>query len=154
GIDPSSIVSPEALLEQLSPFNDMNQWLEAAHPDAVFETTSVNHESGQPAIDYLQAILQSGAHAITANKGAVVYGCEKLDQLARSVGKRFYFESTVLDGVPIFSLFRETLPAVKVRGFTGLFSSTTNVIIATMEAGRTFEEGVKSAQELGVTETD
>jgi homoserine dehydrogenase len=54
----------------------------------------------------------------------------------------------------VFSLFRETLPAVKLRGFSGVFSSTTNVIIETMEAGRSFEEGLKTAQELGVTETD
>jgi homoserine dehydrogenase len=46
------------------------------------------------------------------------------------------------------------LPAVKLRGFSGVFSSTTNVIIETMEEGRSFEEGLKTAQELGVTETD
>ena len=43
---------------------------------------------------------------------------------------------------------------MKLRGFSGVFSSTTNVIIETMEAGRSFEEGLKTAQELGVTETD
>src|SRR5688500_8058321 len=64
------------------------------------------------------------------------------------------FESAVLDSAPVFSLFRETLPAVKLRGFSGVFSSTSNVIIETMEAGRSFDEGLKTAQELGVTETD
>src|SRR6185436_13407061 len=62
--------------------------------------------------------------------------------------------SAVLDSAPVFSLFRETLPAVKLRGFSGVFSSTTNIIIETMEAGRSFEDGLKTAQELGVTETD
>jgi homoserine dehydrogenase len=60
----------------------------------------------------------------------------------------------VLDSAPVFSLFRETLPAVKIRGFSGVFNSTTNIILETMEAGRSFAEGVKSAQELGVAETD
>ena len=60
----------------------------------------------------------------------------------------------MLDSAPVFSLFRETLPAARLRGFSGVFSSTTNVIIETMEAGRSFEEGLKTAQELGVTETD
>src|ERR1044071_3085049 len=64
------------------------------------------------------------------------------------------FEATVLDSAPVFSLFRETLPAVRVRGFSGVFNSTTNVILETMEAGRSFDEGVKTAQELGVAETD
>ena len=60
----------------------------------------------------------------------------------------------MLDSAPVFSLFRETLPAVRVRGFSGVFNSTTNVILETMEAGRSFDEGVKTAQELGVAETD
>jgi homoserine dehydrogenase len=120
----------------------------------VFETTSLDPQSGQPAIDYLRTTLQFGAHAITANKGAIVYGYQELNQLARATGKSFMFESTVLDGAPVFSLFRETLPAAKLRGFSGVFSSTTNVILETMEAGRSFEEGLKTAQELGITETD
>lgn len=134
--------------------NSISEWLHEARPDAVFETTSLNPESGQPATDYLRAVLESGAHAITANKGALVYGYAELNKLASSKGRRFLFESAVLDSAPVFSLFRETLPAVKLRGVSGVFSSTSNVIIETMEAGRSFEEGLKTAQELGVTETD
>jgi homoserine dehydrogenase len=132
----------------------INEWLLAARPDVVFETTSLNHETGQPAIDYLTAVLKSGCHAITANKGAVVFGYDELSKLAADAGRSFFFESTVLDSAPVFSLFRESLPAVKLRAFSGVFNSTSNVIIETMEAGRSFDEGVKMAQELGITETD
>jgi homoserine dehydrogenase len=132
----------------------LNEWLTRAKPDVVFETTSLNPESGQPAIQYLSASLQAGAHTITANKAPLVYAYDELNELAISKGKRFMFEATVLDSAPVFSLFRETLPAAKVRGFSGAFNSTTNVILETMEAGRSFAEGVKTAQELGVAETD
>lgn len=134
--------------------NGIDQWLERARPDALFETTSLNHETGQPAIDYMRASLQAGAHTITANKAPIVYAFEELDEIARARGKRFLFESTVMDSAPVFSLFRETLPAVKIRGFSAVFNSTTNIILETMEAGRSFAEGVKAAQELGVAETD
>ena len=154
GFDVSTSLSTAPLTEHSSPANSISDWLREAQPDAVFETTSLNPDTGQPAIDYLRAVLESGAHAITANKGVVVHGYHELAELARSKGKRFLFESSVLDSAPVFSLFRETLPAVKLRGFSGIFSSTTNVIIETMEAGRSFEEGLKTAQELGVTETD
>ena len=150
----ADLPSNHVLSENSSSSNSISDWLLAAQPDVVFETTSLNPDSGQPAIDYLGAVLQSGAHAITANKGVLVHGFRELNELARSVGKRFLFESTVLDSAPVFSLFRETLPAVKLRGFSGVFSSTTNVIIETMEAGRSFEEGLKTAQDLGITETD
>jgi homoserine dehydrogenase len=160
GFETSTMLSNTPLAEiasasnNISTSNNINDWLNAAQPDAVFETTSLNPDSGQPAIDYLHAVLESGAHAITANKGVLVHGYRELAALARAKGKRFLFEATVLDSAPVFSLFREALPAVKLRGFSGVFSSTTNVIIETMEAGRSFEEGLKTAQELGVTETD
>ena len=132
----------------------IDDWLKSAAPDVVFETTSLNPENGQPAINYLKAILNFGAHAVTANKAPIVYAYRELKNLADSKGKQLLFESTVLDSAPVFSLFRETLPAAKVRGFSGVFNSTTNVILETMEQGRSFEEGVKTAQELGVAETD
>jgi homoserine dehydrogenase len=133
---------------------DLDTWLARAKPDVVFETTSLNPETGQPAIEYMRKSLQAGAHVITANKAPIVYAYDELNQIAISQGKRFMFESTVLDSAPVFSLFRETLPAAKVRGFSAVFNSTTNVILETMEAGRSFAEGVKTAQELGVAETD
>lgn len=153
GFTPSQL-SNAPLSESSSRSAGLTDWLQQAKPDVVFETTSLNHETGQPAIEYLTAVLKSGAHAVTANKGAVVYGYDELNELANAAGKRFLFESTVLDSAPVFSLFRETLPAVKLRGFAGVFNSTSNVVIESMEAGRSFEEGVKTAQELGIAETD
>ena len=132
----------------------IDEWLAIAKPDVVFETTSLNPETGQPAIEYLRKSLQAGAHTITANKAPIVYAFDELNELAIAQGKRLMFEATVLDSAPVFSLFRETLPATRVRGFSGAFNSTTNVILETMEAGRSFAEGVKTAQELGVAETD
>ena len=137
-----------------SRLNGITEWLNASRPDVLFETTSLNPETGQPGIDHVRAGLQHGAHVVTANKGPVVYGFDELTQLAKSADRRFLFESSVLDSAPVFSLFRETLPAVRLRSVSGVFNSTTNVILETMEAGRSFEEGVKTAQELGVAETD
>lgn len=152
--DGSTSFDATALPENALRAESVRDWLKKAEPDVVFETTSLNHETGQPAIEYLTAVLKSGAHAITANKGAVVHGYEHLNQLATAAGKRFFFEATVLDSAPVFSLFREALPAAKLRAFTGVFNSTSNVVLESMEAGRTFDEGVKMAQELGVAETD
>ncbi len=140
--------------DQIPNQNGLNPWLAKAQPDVLFETTSLNPETGQPAIDYLKASLQAGAHTITANKAPIVYAYDELKAIAEANNKHFFFEATVLDSAPVFSLFRETLPGVKVRGFSGVFNSTTNVILESMEAGRSFAEGVKMAQELGVAETD
>ena len=152
GLDTAVLLSQRGFVGSSS--SGIHQWLADAQPDVVFETTSLNPETGQPAIDYLRASLNAGAHTITANKAPIVYAYDELSSIAAANGKHFLFESTALDSAPVFSLFRETLPAVKVRGFNGIFNSTTNVILETMEAGRTFAEGVKTAQELGIAETD
>src|ERR1700681_2602895 len=129
-------------------------WLDAAQPAVVFEATSLNVETGQPAIAHIRAALEHGAHAITANKGPVVHAYEELRELAARRGKQFLFESTVMDGIPIFSLFRNTLPAIEVQGFKGILNSTTNVILTGMEQGLTFDESLGQAQQLGIAETD
>lgn len=154
GFDVPALLSSTNTADSASLMTGINEWLACAKPDVVFETTSLNHETGQPGIDYVRASLEFGAHVVTANKGVLVHGYQDLSELARRQNKQLLFEATVLDSAPVFSLFREALPAVRLRSFSGVFSSTTNVIIETMEAGRSFDEGLKTAQELGVTETD
>jgi homoserine dehydrogenase len=122
--------------------------------NVLFESIPVNYETGQPAIDYLHTALEAGMHAITANKGPVVHAYRELTNLAEAKGVRFYFESAVMDGAPIFSLFRETLPAARLKSFRGILNSTTNLILTHMEAGESFEEAVKYAQSIGIAETD
>jgi len=133
---------------------NVHQWLAAARGDVLFEATSLNVQSGQPAVDHLRAALEHGAHAITANKGPIVHAYADLLKLARLRGKRFLFESTVLDGIPIFSLFQENLPAIHLNGFRGILNSTTNVILGGMEEGLAFDAALRRAQEIGVAETD
>ncbi len=134
--------------------SDIRYWLKAARPDVLFENTSLNPQTGQPAIDYLKAGLGHGAHVITANKGPVVHAYHELNALAKAKGKRFLFEAAVMGGAPIFSLFREALPAAHLHRFRGILNSTTNLILTEMENGLTFDQAVKKAQDIGIAETD
>jgi len=132
----------------------VREWLEHGKVDVLFESTSLNSQSGQPAIDHLIAALESGAHAITANKGPIVHAYRDLVTLAKEKKRQFLFESTVMDGVPIFSLFPLGLPATELRGFSGVLNSTTNVVLTEVEKGRSFDEAIRRAQALGIAETD
>lgn len=139
----------------LQPMNsDAADFIRHCEADVLFENTPVNYESGQPAIDHLQLALQMGMHAITANKGPVVYAYQKLTELATSKGRNFYFESTVMDGAPIFSLFRTALPGAQLLAFKGILNSTTNLILTRMEGGDEFDQAVEHAQRIGIAETD
>jgi homoserine dehydrogenase len=129
-------------------------WLHGAKPDVVFEATSLNAETGEPAVTYIRTALHTGSHVVSANKGPVVHAYRELSTLAASKGVRFYFESAMMDGAPVFSLFREALPAIEIRGFSGVINSTTTVILEAMQAGKSLEEAIAEAQRLGVAETD
>ena len=122
--------------------------------DILFENTPVNYQTGQPAISHIRTAIESGMHVITANKGPVVHAYQELIELARSREVRFFFESAVMDGAPIFSMWRETLPAADLLAFRGVLNSTTNLILTLMEAGKSFAEAVAYTQEIGIAETD
>ena len=134
--------------------SDVLAFIQACPADVLFENTPVNHHTGQPAISYLRAALENGMHAVTANKGPVVHGYRELSRLAAAQGKRFLFESAVMDGAPIFSLFRGPLPAAELLGFHGILNSTTNLILDLMEQGKAFDDAVDVAQRMGLAETD
>jgi homoserine dehydrogenase len=154
GMDSAALLAEPAGLAGTVAATNFQEWLRLARPDVVFELTSLEPRTGQPAIDHLRAALDAGAHAITANKGPVVHAYHELRDLAQARGRRFLFEATVMGGGPIFSLFRETLPATTVRRFRAIFNATSNLILLEMEAGVSFEAAVMKAQALGIAETD
>ncbi len=140
----STLPQPQSIIEII----------QTCKADILFENSPVNHHTGQPATDHIKTALQSGMHAVTANKGPVAHAYKELTSLAVENQRRFLFESAVMDGAPIFSLFRGPLPAVELKGFQGILNSCTNLLIELMEQGKDFEEAVDYGQSIGITETD
>ena len=129
-------------------------FIQASGADVMFENTPVSYLDGQPAIDHIRAALELGMHAVTANKGPVVHGYQSLTMLAEDKGVRFLFESTVMDGAPVFGMTREAIPAAKIHRIEGVLNSTTNLILTRMENGESFDQAVDYAQSIGIAETD
>lgn len=120
----------------------------------VVETTTLDVRNGEPAISHVRAGIAAGCHVVTANKGPVAFAYADLRAAADRAGVRFLFESSVMDGIPIFNLVRETLPLVDITGFEGVVNTTTNHIITAMEAGETFEGALARMQSEGIAEAD
>jgi homoserine dehydrogenase len=164
-INPAGIDLPKALalVEGSGSLNELStqailasgvEFIRLCPAQVLFENSPVDYQTGQPAIDHLKTALESGMHAITANKGPVVHAFCELTSLAAAQGRRFLFESTVMDGAPIFSLVRSALPAARLLSFQGILNSCTNLILTRMETGETFEQAVAYAQSIGIAETD
>ena len=136
------------------PAQNTLEMISKADAQIFIENTPVNYHTGQPAADHIRAALEAGMHAITANKGPVAVEYAALSQLARQKDRRFLFESSVMDGAPIFSLFRGALPGTRLLAFRAILNSTTNLILSLMEGGSRFEDAVLAAQKAGLAETD
>jgi homoserine dehydrogenase len=132
----------------------IEEFLDSARAQAAVELTTLDPVSGQPAIAHIRAAFARGMHVVTANKGPIAHAYADLrDEAARrSLG--FRFESAVMDGAPVFNLWRYTMPGVKVLGFTGALNSTSKVVVQAMEQGYSFEEGLAQARAMGITEAD
>lgn len=158
GLNPLAALHGHSLMQHgntpTSQPHNIREWLEKSRADVLFEASSLDVQTGQPATEHLKTALECGAHAITANKGPIVHAYRELLSLAKEKGRQFLYESTVMDGVPVFSMFPHSLPATDIRGFTGVLNSTTNVVLTEIEKGRSLEEAVKRAQAMGIAETD
>jgi homoserine dehydrogenase len=132
----------------------VEEFLDAAAADAAVELTTLNPSTGEPAIAHIRAAFLRRMHVVTANKGPIAHAYAALREEAARAGVGFRFESAVMDGAPVFNLWRECLPGVKVQGFTGVLNSTSKVVIETMERGGSFEEGLEAARAMGITEAD
>ena len=132
----------------------IEEFFDAAGAQAAVELTTLNPSTGEPAIAHIRAAFARGMHVVTANKGPIAHGYAALRDEAARAGVQFRFESAVMDGAPVFNLWRHTMPGVTVQGFTGALNSTSKVVIETMERGGSFEDGLAEARRLGITEAD
>lgn len=136
------------------PAASVEEFLDRSGAEVVFEITPLNPVTGEPALSHIRAAFARGMHVITANKGPIAHAYGDLREEAIGAGVQFRFESTVMDGAPVFSMVRTALPGAEIRGFSGVLNSTTTVIIETMERGLTLEDGIAEARRLGIAEAD
>ena len=120
----------------------------------LIETTTLDVESGEPAISHVRAAIARGAHVITANKGPVAFAHGRLAAEAAAAGVSFLFEGAVMDGIPVFNLVRETMPGVRILGFRGVVNTTTNYLLAALERGESFDAALARMQAAGIAEAD
>ncbi len=136
------------------PAASAEEFLRRSQAEVLVELTTLNPETGQPALDHIRAAFSLGMHVITANKGPVACAYAELREEARRRGLEFRHEAVTMDGTPVYNLVRNNLPGVQVTGFAGVFNSTTKVILEAMGRGLSLEEGIAEARRLGVAEAD
>lgn len=128
--------------------------VEQADYDVIAEMTPLNIFTGQPAISHIEGAFARGKDAITANKGPIAWKYKELKAMAAEKGVKFFYETTVMDGTPVFNLVEKTLPLAEVTEVSGILNSTTNFILEEMAAGCDYEDIMERGRQLGFVEAD
>jgi homoserine dehydrogenase len=125
-----------------------------SNAEIVVEASYTDLQTGQPAISYVRAALETGKHVVTANKGPVVLCYAELAELARQQSRQFGVEGTVMSGTPAIYLGREVLKSAIIQKVEGILNGTTNYILTNMEMGVSYQDAVAQAQNKGYTGAD
>ncbi|MBN1164837.1 MAG: homoserine dehydrogenase [Candidatus Krumholzibacteriota bacterium] len=128
--------------------------IKECNADIVIEVTYTDIKTGQPAYDHFRAALESGKHLVTTNKGPTALFFHELNALAAKKGVKFLYEGTVVAGTPVLNLNSLCLAGNRVDEVRGILNGTTNFILTNMEGGKSYEEALREAQELGYAEAD
>ncbi len=152
GLDPRRVLAErERFPSELS----SEEALRTLDYDVAVEMTPLDIQGrGAAAVSHVRAALERGRHVITCNKGPIAWAWRPLRDLARERGVSFLYETTVMDGAPVFNLAQRCLQGNTLLRIEGILNSTTNFILGEMEKGMSLGIAVKGAQRLGIAEAD
>ena len=122
--------------------------------DLLVELTPLNVRDGQPAIGHMEVAFAGGKAVVTANKGPIAWAYDRLAQLADAAGVPFFFETTVMDGAPVFNMRDHCLRMAEVLEISGVLNTTTNFILGQLEEGVSFNEALEKGRVMGFVEAD
>ena len=108
-----------------------------------------------PAKEYISEALNAGKNVVTANKGLMATFGSELIALAAKNKCDLMYDASVAGGIPILRTLSTSYASDKISEIQGIINGTTNYILSQMgEKGLSYDEALKSAQELGFAEAD
>jgi homoserine dehydrogenase len=123
--------------------------------EVVTELTPSNLADGEPGMSHIVEAMRVGRHVITANKGPLALALPALLELASHNDVKLLFSGTVGGGTPFLNFIRKCLKGNEILSLRGVLNGTTNFVLSTMERkGRTMEEALLEAKDLGYAEAD
>ena len=154
-------LAPAAVLEQIGDApappqaaRPASELLRASGADVLVELTVLEHDFAPVSTGHVLEAFQLGMDVVTANKGPIAWNWDRVSAAATASGRRIRFESTVMDGLPVFSLLELTLPDCRLLGFEAVFNATSNSIIDAMGRGEDYAGALADMQAAGVAEAD
>jgi homoserine dehydrogenase len=172
GLDPAALLAtlradqPIAGLSRTGrPGMTPTEMLSVCQPDILLEATPVNLKDGQPGLATVTMALDSGVHAVLANKGPLALAYRDLtaksdlaDGWERSRlphnRPRLRFSACVAGALPVVNLGWRDLAGARIDRVEAVLNGTTHSILRAMETGRSYADALADAQRRGIAEAD
>lgn len=105
--------------------------------------------------DLVLKAIENGKHVVTANKALIAVHGNEIFTAAEQQGVSVAYEAAVAGGISIIKSIREGFAGNTIETLAGIINGTGNFILSEMwDKGRTFEDVLAEAQELGYAEAD
>ncbi len=99
--------------------------------------------------------IDNGKHVVTANKALIALHGNEIFAAADRKGVSVAYEAAVAGGISIIKSIREGFAGNQIEAVAGIINGTGNFILTEMrDKGRTFEDVLVEAQQLGYAEAD
>jgi homoserine dehydrogenase len=154
GLAPAEVLARAAAPRLPEPARPAADLMAASCADILVELTVMEEDFAPIATGHVETAFALGMDVVTANKGPIAWNWGRVKAAADAAGRRIRFESTVMDGLPVFSLLEFALPDCALLGFEAVFNATTNYIIDAMGTGQTFADALARVQAEGYAEAD
>lgn len=134
--------------------NVTNDWKEIIN-DSEIDTIVELIGGVEPAKTIVLEALKAGKNVVTANKKLLAESGEEIFEAANSGKAKLGFEAAIGGGIPCVDALKNSLVGNKLNSVMGILNGTTNYILTRMgEAGLSFEDALKEAQDEGFAEAD
>lgn len=105
-------------------------------------------------LEYVRQAILRGKHVVTCNKPNIASNIRELTQLANNHGVNLEYEASVCGGIPVIKTLKEYFANDNIKKITGIVNGTSNYILTQMHLGRTYDEALREAIDLGYTEKE
>jgi homoserine dehydrogenase len=129
------------------------------NPDLILNDPSINVvveliNDSQAAYEIVSAALSKGKHVVSANKKLIAQQLDELIELAKENKVSFLYEAAVGGSIPIIRNLEEYYNNDSLSTISGILNGTTNYILSKTANGKSFDEALNEAQQLGFAELD
>lgn len=136
------------------PSMDAIEAIKVSQPGVTIETTPTSKGGSGPALRHILEAFEQGSHVISANKAPFAHDYNTIMRVAKLHGRLVKYSATVGGGLPILKTLRTLTIGDVVESFRGVLNATSNYVLTLMEEGRSYEESLRIALEMGIAEAD